>query len=658
MVRLRARVHAVVLVLVVGVLVPLGVLPAPLVAAASATQTHVYRATSYGAVCNGIPLQRAGSHDDTSAIQDAINAAEATGGIVQLPAGTCELSSRLRITSGEGIIFRGSISSSGKRLTTLTDSINPENGGGDLYITSSHNTVQEVVLNQLKYGGAAEVRADYTTFQRTTVLGGPNFFVLYFHELLDGKPAVHNQLVDSTVVSLIDRTVQSNLGTNPCDDAISWAAQDDSLIQNVEFTGTRLALYEDDDVKVDGFTYHPGPQTCDLDGYWITQPSSNVTLENMTMYGSGGVVDNGGASNGVSRSISISNERVETPTAGAGYTLNGPSHGLIISNVDGVTIDNCHLDSPVPSNSSIEFKPTTAATGVVVKNTTVPRVSFWSEAAPGKTALGAVREAAFDDDTFPLLTLDSPSDQTFLDGSGGRVTFSVKGGTWLNSHPNDKKYQGFAKGNNMTYTASDLAGYDLPAYVQGRVGATSRTSLTVGFPSDVMAGDLLIGAFRSGDVSSVRDNRNGAWTEAYGTPLLSIWYKPNAAPGATTVTVSGTSGPTRVAIAEYFELSLPNQVMTGACNKGVTTAVSSGTTSAVAAGDLLFGAVANSNKSGSQTVEPGSIHSAPATLLMQTTGGDGTIAVEDVARGAAGVQDATMTVKRGVWHACVAAFGP
>jgi hypothetical protein len=199
--------------------------------------------------------------------------------------------------------------------------------------------------------------------------------------------------------------------------------QDDSLIQDVEFTGTRLALYQDHGVEVDGFTYHPGPQTCDLDGYWITQPSSNITLENLTMYGSGGVVDNNGSTNGISRNISITNERVEVPTAGAGYTLNGPSHGLIISNVDGVTIDNCHLDSPVAANSSIEFQPSTKATGVVVKNTTVPRVSFSGSAPRGSTVLGEVRNAAFDDDTFPQLTLDSPNDQTFLNGSGGPTTF-------------------------------------------------------------------------------------------------------------------------------------------------------------------------------------------------------------------------------------------
>jgi hypothetical protein len=461
MVLLRARFLEVVLVLAAAVLVPLGVLPA--LAAASAGAKNVYQASSYGAVCNGIPLGQPGSHDDSPAIEDAVTAAEATGGLVQLPAGTCELSSVLRMESGQGITLSGTVSSGGESLTTLTDSINAEDQQGDLYITSDHNTVEDLILDQLQYGGAANVQANYTTFLRTTVLGGPNFFVLYFHHLLDGAHAVGNRLIDSNVVSLIDRTVQSSLGTKPCDDAISWAAQDDSLIQNVEFTGTRLALYQDNGVVVNGFTYHPGPQTCDLDGYWITQPSSNITLENLTMYGSGGVVDNTSPTNGVSSNISIINEQVETPTAGAGYTLNGSSHGLIISNVDGVTVDNCDLDSPVSANSSIQFNPTTEATGVVVENTTVPRVSFSGSAPRGSKALGEVPNAAFDDDTFPLLTLDSSNDQTFLDGSGGPVTFAVTGGTWLNYQPTDKEYRGFAKGSNMTYTVSDLAGYDLPA---------------------------------------------------------------------------------------------------------------------------------------------------------------------------------------------------
>jgi hypothetical protein len=457
---------------------------------------------------------------------------------------------------------------------------------------------------------------------------------------------------------LIDRTVQSTLGTKLCDDAISWAAQDDSLIQNVEFTGTRLALYQDDGVEVDGFTYHPGPQTCDLDGYWITQPSSNITLENLTMYGSGGVVDNDGSTSGISRNISITNERVETPTAGRGYTLNGSSHGLIINNVDGVIIDNCHLDSPVAANSSIQFQPTTKATGVVVKNTTVPRVSFSGSAPRGSTSLGEVRNAAFDDDTFPLLTLDTPNNQTFLNGSGGPTTFSVRGGTWLNDQRADTTDWGFAKGSNMSFTVRDLAGYDLPAYVQGEVKATSHTTLTIGFPGDVKAGDLLIGAFRTGHISSVSDNLNGAWTEAYRTSLRSIWYKLDAVPGATTVTVSGMSGPTRAAIAEYFEWTLPNQLMGASCQVGVGTAVSTGATVPVAAGDLVFGAVANSVKSGSKTVEPGLIAGVPATLRLQRTNANGTIAIEDATRGAGGRQDAHMTVKGGIWCACAVAFGP
>jgi hypothetical protein len=655
MAQLRAR-FAVVLVLVVAVLVPLGVLPA--LAATSAGSTRIYYARSYGAVCNGIPLGQPGSHDDTSAIQDAIDAAEATGGLVQLPAGTCELSSGLKISTGPGITLSGRVSSKGQRQTTLTDSINPEYQEGDLYITSNHNTVQDLILNQLRYGGAANVQADYTTFQRTTVLGGPNFFVLYFHRLLDRKHAVGNRLIDSNVVSLIDRTVQSTLGTKPCDDAISWAAQDDSLIQNVEFTGTRLALYQDDGVEVDGFTYHPGPQTCDLDGYWITQPSSNITLENLTMYGSGGVVDNNSPSNGISRNISIVNERVETPTAGTGYTLNGPSHGLVISNADGVNIDNCDLDSPVADNSSIEFQPSTKAIRVVVKNTTVPRVSFSGSAPRGSTVLGVVRNAAFDDDTFPQLALDSPNNQTFLNGSGGPTTFSVRGGTWLNDQREDTNDWGFAKGSNTTFTVSDLAGYDLPAYVQGEVKATSHNTVTIGFPSDVMKGDLLIGAFRTEHISSVSDSLNGEWTEAYRTSLLSIWYKRDAKPGPTAVTVSGLSGPTRGAIAEYFEWSLPNQLMGASCQVGVGTAVSSGSTVAVAGRDLVFGAVANSDKLGSKTVEPGLIDGVPATLRLQKTNANGTIAIEDVTRGAGGRQDAHMTVKGGIWRACVVAFGP
>jgi Pectate lyase superfamily protein len=620
-------------------------------------QKPIYKATSYGAVCNGIPLGESGSHDDTAAIQRAIKAAEATGGTVLLPAGTCELSSRLTIHSGPGITLKGAVSSTGKLLTTVTDSVNPPYQGGDLYITSDHNTVEGVILNQHLYGGTAQVQASYTTFKNTTLLGGPSYFAVYFRQLLDGSHAEHNRLLDSTVVSLIDHTILANTGTEPCDDGLVWAEQTDSLIRNLSFTGTRLALYEDNNVNVDGYTYHPGPQTCGLDGYYVTQPSTNVQLQNLTMYGSEGVIGNESATNGISRHISVTHEQVEAPAAGTGYSLNGASHGLIISNVNGVTISDSNLESADDSNSYIEFRPTTEAENVVVSNTLIPRVSFWGAAPPGSTTRGEVEHAAFDDDTFPQISYNKFLDETFVDGSGGATTFSVAGGTWLNDDPGDKKYHGFAFGNNMTYTVKDLAGYDTPAYVQGAAETKLGTTLSAAFPDNVMAGDLLIGAVRSPHVSSVTDNLNGAWTEAASNRLLSIWYKTDAQPGATTVTVTGSSGPTRADVAEYFGLSLPDQVAGRACNRGRSPAVSTGSTAAVAAGDLVFAGVGNGDTTGSETVTAGSIGGIPATLRSQTTGPAGTIAVEDVISGAAGAQDATMTVASDGWHACVAAFG-
>ena len=291
---------------------------------AHAQSTKIY-ATSFGAVCKGILLPSStGTSVDGAAIQAAIDAAEArTGGAtVVLPAGVCVIAQALVLGSGSGITLEGTIAPTGAPLTTLTDPINPQSEGGDLSIGSNGNTIEDLIMDQSHYGGVVYDHANHTTFERTTMLGGPVSFAVFFAEQSDGRKAEGNKLIDSTVVSLINRLVLG--GTQACDDGLVWANQDHSLIQNLTFTGTRLALYQDTNATVNGYTYYPGPQTCDLDGYYITQPSSDIGMSNLTMYGSGGVISNGGTVDGISTGISISNEIVLPPTPGYGFALAGP----------------------------------------------------------------------------------------------------------------------------------------------------------------------------------------------------------------------------------------------------------------------------------------------------------------------------------------------
>jgi hypothetical protein len=432
----------------------------------SAGLATIIKAISYGAVCDGkFRSASTGGSVDYVAIQDAVLAAEKTAGgaTVLLPPGTCVLSQNVQLERPTAIVLEGATSTSGSTLTTVIDTINPKNAAGDVKVTSDGNTVQDLTLDQTSYGQAIYVQANNTSVQRMTILGGTGSFAAYFTG--DGTTARSegNRLLNSTVVSLINHLVPIPDG-HPCGDGLVWAQQDSSLVQNVNFTGTRLALYQDTNTTVDGYTYHPGPQICDLDGFYITQPSTAISLSNLTMYGSGGVISNRSTTNGISSNITISNEQVLAPTPGKGFTLNGASHGLFIRDANGVKINNSNFDSGQQANSSIEFQPSTSTRGVVVTGSTVPRISFWGATATSSTP-AATSQGEFDSDTFAAYTWPDNHTDTFLNGSGSPAAFTISGGTFSNYQPNDLPYYGLFHGSNSTFTVHDLAGYPGPTSV-------------------------------------------------------------------------------------------------------------------------------------------------------------------------------------------------
>jgi hypothetical protein len=431
---------------------------------AQSSRSTIY-ATSFGAECTGTLLPGFGGGSvDYNAIQDAIDAAEAiTGGAtVVLPPGVCVLSQSVSLEVATPIVLKGTTSPSGSPLTTLTDPINPQYEGGDIAVTSDRNTIQDLILDQSNFGGTITVNANHTTVQHMTMLGGPQSFAAYFTGNSVNDKSEGNRLLNSTVVSLINRLVPIADG-HPCGDGLVWAQQDGGLVQNVSFTGTRIALYEDTNTSLNGYTYHPGPQICDLDGFYITQPSSGITMSNLTMYGSGGVISNSSTVNGTSANITISNERVLAPTPGYGFALNGGSHGLLVRDVSGVKITGSNFDSGQQANSSIEFQPSTSAAGVVVSNSTVPRVSFYGAVATS-TMPAAPSAADFEGDTFPGYIWPGRAD-TFVNGTGAPASFTVNGGAFANYLPNDLPYYGLFHGSVVSFTVSNLSGYPGPTKV-------------------------------------------------------------------------------------------------------------------------------------------------------------------------------------------------
>ena len=323
-------------------------------------------------------------------------------------------------------------------------------------------------------------------------------------------------------------------------------------------------------------------------------------------------------------------ERVLPPTPGPGFRLNGPSHGLVINNVQDVRVENSNLASGSTANDEMMLSPTFTASGIDVSHSTIPHVRF---VARHKAPHGQISNVTFSDDLYPPYSPPPRGqDVTFVNASGAPTTFSIAGGTWLNLQATPTK--GFFSGANTKYTVRDLAGYSQPAYVQGRVMTTDGSALSTRLPSPVIGGDLLIVAVSSPTGSVVRDNQNGVWTEASANKSLAIWYKTNAKAGDTTITVVGKSSRIRIVAAEYLGIVLPTRYATGACNHGSTTAASTGRTRSVLGGDLVFAAVADADQVGSMTVQAGKSDGVPAVLRLQTTNTNGTIADEECHLGA------------------------
>jgi hypothetical protein len=192
-------------------------------------------------------------------------------------------------------------------------------------------------------------------------------------------------------------------------------------------------------------------------------------------------------------------------------------------------------------------------------------------------------------------------------------------------------------------------------FAQAAAQLGNGSSLLTSFPNPVAAGDLLVGVFRTQSGTTVADNLNGPWTMATNCGVVSLWYAANAKPGLTTVTLSGaTTGQLRASLAEYAGAATASPLDATACGQGSAAAVSLGSATA-ATGELAVAGLGTG--SNPLTVAPGPIGGLTATLRSQTTGPDGTAALEDVAATTAGPQTATMTMSApGGWTAAMATF--
>lgn len=131
--------------------------------------------------------------------------------------------------------------------------------------------------------------------------------------------------------------------------------------------------------------------------------------------------------------------------------------------------------------------------------------------------------------------------------------------------------------------------------------SNGQHTATLGFLSNVTAGNtiIVVSVGNGSVIASVSDNVNGAYTLCTNTRATSsvssdiaIWYRANTGAGATTVSVTNTSGNNYISmvIAEYPGLltALPFDV--GHAATGSTTAHNSGATATLAqAAELVIG---------------------------------------------------------------------
>jgi hypothetical protein len=370
---------------------------------------------AYGAVGNG-------RTDSTIAIGKATSVAEARGGTLYFPpghyvVGGSGIGSAIEVRGGHPLTIAGA----GRDLVILT---NTNASGGLLSIRVDHTIVEDLTLDAQSANTrqALGVVANSVTVQNCRILGGRQFFAIYYA----GPAAASSSAPIYNTGNRLLNDIVSDLVQN---DGISWSFQENSLIENLQHTGSRLALYVDRYVTVQNEIYRPGPQGGGTAGFWISAPSDHITINNFTSYGMGGIISDNGTTE--STNITITNERLLVP----GNTLR-------VDAARGLTIRGCAFGS----GSTLLFAGSMPTTSVVVEDCrSLPMVRFQGS---------AVVSGEFLRNSYSTVVGSSVTHhQTFFNFNSARPVFTVNGGVWAN------RAGGFFAGSPALYTVTNLIGY-------------------------------------------------------------------------------------------------------------------------------------------------------------------------------------------------------
>ncbi len=245
-------------------------------AAARALHPSVFNS---GAKCDGVT-------NDTPAIQAAVVAAgKQAGSVVTIPAGTCALFGRIAVNGANGVTIEGA----GAANTFLVQ----HSRSNIFQITSPGNTVEAMNLDTGTFNpGIVPIQKDpvpavlFSNANNTTVMNITAETGTGFGMRLTGSNPCYLFPITGSVVSNVTMV---NHGTGGFA-AVDIDCQNGARLSNINIHGGILALYQDENVVLNGETYY-GVNACQP-AWFVTGPANNILVENVVTYAGFGVIHN------------------------------------------------------------------------------------------------------------------------------------------------------------------------------------------------------------------------------------------------------------------------------------------------------------------------------------------------------------------------------
>lgn len=196
------------------------------------------------------------------------------------------------------------------------------------------------------------------------------------------------------------------------------------------------------------------------------------------------------------------------------------------------------------------------------------------------------------------------------------------------------------------------------AFVQAATKDAGTSPLTLAFPSNVVAGNLLLVlvSHATSSNASISDTRGSTWAKATdhynaGNDYKGeLWYALAASSGANTVTVTVTGGSNELIIAEYSGAAGASVLDVVANAEGTSTAADAGAMTTTVNGDLIVAG----------TLSLGAITAATGfTQDKSLTGTTANLALAEQVQGTAGAVHAKATISPSSFWVCLgASFKP